>query len=62
MPSLVIRPGAFVRLKGQPEDWPDFLVVHCSGDRCWVRQRDWQPRMQLHILTTQIAIPSSTVS
>lgn len=57
MPSLTIRPGSHVRLKGQSECVPDFLVVRCEGDQCWVRQQSWSPDTQLHIQITEIAVP-----
>lgn len=57
MPSLTIRPGSHIRLKGQSEYVPDFLVVRCEGDQCWVRQQTWTPDAQLQIRVTQIAIP-----
>ncbi|NET40061.1 MAG: hypothetical protein F6K19_50315 [Cyanothece sp. SIO1E1] len=59
MPSLAIRPGVFVRLKGQPEDLPDFLVDRCVGDRCWLRQQSWGKHVQLRVRITQIAVPES---
>ncbi|WP_346292004.1 hypothetical protein [Sphaerothrix gracilis] len=57
MPALTLGPGKFVRLKGQPQDLPDFLVIQCQGSCCWVRQQAWGPRIQLKIEVTQVAIP-----
>ncbi|MBD0334912.1 MAG: hypothetical protein ICV62_05450 [Cyanobacteria bacterium Co-bin13] len=57
MPSMTIRPGSQIRLKGQSEYVPDFLVVRCEGDQCWVRQHTWNCDAQLQIRVTQIAIP-----
>lgn len=57
MPSLTIRPGSHVRLKGQSDYVPDFLVVRCEGDQCWVRQKTWNLEAQLQVRVTQIAIP-----
>lgn len=57
MPSLTLRPGSPVRLKGQSEYVPDFLVLRCEGDQCWVRQKTWNPDAQLQVRVTQIAIP-----
>ena len=62
MPSLTLRTGAFVRLKGQPQDLPDFLVERCQGDRCWIRQQTWGPHVQLKIKVTQIEIPEDVVN
>ena len=62
MPSLTLRTGAFVRLKGQPKDLPDFLVEHCQGDRCWIRQQTWGPNVHLKIKVTQIEIPEDVVN
>ncbi|HEY9879866.1 MAG TPA: hypothetical protein V6D29_15535 [Leptolyngbyaceae cyanobacterium] len=62
MPSLTIRPGSNVRLKGQSEYVPDFLVVRCEGDQCWVRQKNWTPEAQLQIRVTQIAIPTEAIT
>lgn len=57
MPSLTVRPGSNVRLKGQSERVPDFQVIRCEGDRCWIRQKNWDPCVQLPIRITQIEIP-----
>lgn len=57
MPSLNLKPGSPIRLKGQPEAIPDFLVVRCLRDRCWVRQSSWKPDVELAVRITQIAIP-----
>ncbi|MFE4105334.1 hypothetical protein [Almyronema epifaneia] len=61
MPALTLHPGKFVRLKGQPQDLPDFVVVHCQGDRCWVRQQAWGSRIHLQIKVTQLEIPGIEV-
>jgi len=37
----LLRPGSFVRLRNQPSDLPPFLLIHCRGGRCWVRQQSW---------------------
>lgn len=57
MASLILRPGARVRLKGQDSTIPDFYVVRCDRDRCWVRQQGWSPEVQLNIQFNQILIP-----
>ncbi|MGB3291485.1 MAG: hypothetical protein WBB01_00675 [Phormidesmis sp.] len=36
-----LRPGAFVRLKGQPSDLPDFVLERYLGNFCWIRQQSW---------------------
>ena len=59
MPSLTLKPGSPIRLKGQPKEIPDFLVIRCSKDRCWVRQSKWNPEVELAIQITQIDIPNS---
>jgi hypothetical protein len=43
-PSTVLellQPGAFVKLRNQPEDLPPFQLIRCRGGRCWVRQQAW---------------------
>lgn len=62
MPSLTVRPGSSIRLKGQSDYIPDFLVVRCEGDQCWVRQQTWSPDAQLQIRVTQIAIPAGPIT
>ena len=62
MPSLTLKPGSLVRLKGQPERIPDFLVIRFEGDRCWVRQQTWSPETQLPVRVTQLAIPDPSLS
>jgi hypothetical protein len=37
----LLQPGAFVKLRNQPEDLPPFQLIHCRGGRCWVRQQAW---------------------
>ncbi|PSN16777.1 hypothetical protein C7271_20050 [filamentous cyanobacterium CCP5] len=59
MPSLTLRSGSSIRLKGQPRAIPDFLVIRCEGDRCWVRQQSWGPEAALAVKVNQIAIPES---
>ncbi|MEO1400737.1 MAG: hypothetical protein AAFV72_05705 [Cyanobacteria bacterium J06635_1] len=61
MPSLVLRPGTFIRLKQQPIDLPDFILEHCSGRECWVRQQSWGPHVYLRIQTIQIEIREKPV-
>ncbi|HIK46105.1 MAG TPA: hypothetical protein IGR64_14660 [Leptolyngbyaceae cyanobacterium M65_K2018_010] len=56
MASLTIRPGSRVRLKGQADHVPDFLVIRCDRDRCWVRQQDWGPGAQLNVRFTQLLV------
>ncbi|MEM9769377.1 MAG: hypothetical protein AAF892_16055 [Cyanobacteria bacterium P01_D01_bin.71] len=62
MPSLVLRPGATVRLKKQPTHLPDFVVMACESDRAWIRQPDWPHHSQLCIRVTQLAVPYAQVS
>jgi hypothetical protein len=57
MASLTIRPGSQVRLKGQDDHVPDFLVIRCDRDRCWIRQQDWGPDAELNVRFTQLFIP-----
>jgi hypothetical protein len=57
MASLTIRPGSRIRLKGQDSHVPDFIVVRCERDQCWVRQQTWHPATQLNVRFTQILIP-----
>lgn len=59
MASLTIRPGSRIRLKGQAAHIPDFFVVRCDRDRCWVRQHDWKPDVELNVRFTQIFIPDA---
>jgi hypothetical protein len=58
MASLTIRPGSRIRLKGQDSHVPDFIVVRCDRDQCWIRQQNWHPTIQLNIRFSQILIPS----
>jgi len=37
----LLQPGAFVKLRNQPEDLPPFQLIGCRGGRCWVRQQAW---------------------
>jgi hypothetical protein len=62
MPSLILRPGMFIRLKQQPWDLPDFILEKYRGDMCWIRQQAWGPHVCLRIKITQIAIPNPPVS
>ena len=57
MPSLTIRPGSRIRLKGQSEAVPDFLVVGCENELCWIRQQNWSPAVRFSVKFTQISIP-----
>jgi len=57
MASLTIRPGSRIRLKGQADHIPDFFVVRCDRDHCWVRQDDWKPEVELNVRFNQIWIP-----
>ena len=36
-----LKPGRFVRLKGQPHDLPDFVLERYLGTFCWIRQQAW---------------------
>lgn len=36
-----LKPGGFVRLKGQPSDLPDFVLERYLGPFCWIRQQSW---------------------
>lgn len=58
MPSLLLRPGALVRLKLQPSHVPDFLVMRCHSDRAWIRQPDWPSHIQLCVPVIRLAIPT----
>lgn len=62
MASLTIRPGSRVRLKGQDDHIPDFVVVRCDRDRCWVRQHDWTPDAELNVSFKQIFVPAEAGS
>jgi hypothetical protein len=57
MASLTIRPGARVRLKGQNDHVPDFYVVRCEYDRCWIRQMNWNPEVSIDVQFSQLFIP-----
>lgn len=59
MASLTIRPGSRIRLKGQASHTPDFFVVRCDLDRCWIRQQGWNPEAELNVRFTQIFIPDA---
>lgn len=60
MPSLTIKPGSRVRLKGQSEYVPDFLVIRCEASQCWIRQNTWNPEALLSVRFTQIEIPEAS--
>jgi hypothetical protein len=57
MASLTIRPGSQVRLKGQDDHVPDFVVVRCDRDRCWIRQQGWAPGSELNVSFKQLLVP-----
>jgi len=57
MAFLTLRPGLLVRLKGQSEAVPDFVVVRCAQEMCWLRQRHWPLGTSFAVAVTQIAIP-----
>jgi hypothetical protein len=57
MASLTIRLGSRVRLKGQDDHIPDFVVVRCERDRCWVRQEDWAPGTEIKVGFKQLLVP-----
>ncbi len=56
MASLTIRPGSRVRLKGQDQHVPDFLVVGCSHHHCWLRQQNWHPEARLMVTFSQLQV------
>lgn len=62
MAFLTIRPGSRIRLKGQAAHIPDFFVVRCERDHCWVRQQEWNPEAELNVRFTQILIPEHGAS
>jgi hypothetical protein len=62
MASLIIRPGSRVRLKGQDDHVPDFYVVRCDRDSCWIRQQDWGSGAQLHVRFTQLLVPDGQLA
>ena len=41
-----LKPGKFVRLKGQPNDLPDFVLERYLGGFCWIRQQTWGQRIR----------------
>lgn len=57
MASLTLHPGARVRLKGQDAHVPDFYVVRCEYDHCWVRQHNWSPEAVINVRFSQLFIP-----
>lgn len=59
MPSLLLKPGMFVRLKQQPWDLPDFVLDHWQGNTAWVRQQTWGTQVWLRVQLTQLAIPGT---
>jgi hypothetical protein len=58
MASLIIRPGSRVRLKGQDDHIPDFVVVRCDRDHCWIRQPDWAPDAEINVSFEQLFVPA----
>ena len=47
-------PGAFVRLKGQPSDLPDFLLERHLDRYCWIRQQSWGPGVHWKVEVTRL--------
>lgn len=62
MASLTIRPGSRVRLKGQDQHVPDFLVVGCSHQHCWLRQQNWHPQARLMVTFSQLLVAEAPPS
>lgn len=62
MASLTIRPGSRVRLKGQDDHVPDFVVVRCERDRCWIRQHDWAPNTEINVSFKQLFVPAEALT
>lgn len=60
MAFLTLRPGLLVRLKGQSVAVPDFVVVRCEQEMCWLRQHHWPQGTSFAVAATQIAIPPAT--
>ncbi len=50
----LLRPGAFVKLRNQPEDLPPFQLIRCRGGRCWVRQQAWGRLVQWEVAHRQL--------
>ncbi len=57
MASLTIRPGSRVRLKGQDDHIPDFVVTRCDRDHCRIRQHDWAPDAEINVSFKQLFVP-----
>ena len=49
-----LRPGNFVRLKGQPSDLPDFVLERYLGPFCWIRQQAWGQCVQWKVKVARI--------
>lgn len=49
-----LKPGRFVRLKGQPSDLPDFVLDRYLGTSCWIRQQAWGKRVQWKVPVAHI--------
>lgn len=58
MPFLALRPGSFVRLKGQPLDLPDFVLVDFGYRTCRIRQQSWGAQIYLRVPLTNLAVPT----
>ncbi|TVQ08442.1 MAG: hypothetical protein EA368_12015 [Leptolyngbya sp. DLM2.Bin27] len=58
MASLTIRPGSRVRLKGQDDHIPDFVVTRCDRDHCWLRQQDWASGTAINVSFKQLFVPA----
>ena len=49
-----LKPGKFVRLKGQPSDLPDFVLERYLGTFCWIRQQTWGQCIHWKVNTARI--------
>ena len=49
-----LKPGKFVRLKGQPNDLPDFVLERYLGTFCWIRQLAWGQCVQWKVSVARI--------
>ncbi|MEM9945290.1 MAG: hypothetical protein AAF810_04425 [Cyanobacteria bacterium P01_D01_bin.36] len=49
-----LKPGKFVRLKGQPSDLPDFVLERYLGTFCWIRQQAWGQCVQWKVSVARI--------
>ncbi|KPQ35240.1 MAG: hypothetical protein HLUCCA11_11145 [Phormidesmis priestleyi Ana] len=57
-----LKPGMFVRLKGQPSDLPDFVVERYLGNYCWIRQQAWGDLVRWRVKAAIVEAPTMQIA